>query len=133
MTLREQLIRHEGMQLYPYRDSVGKLTIGVGRNLDDRGISEEEALRMLDRDILEAAADLGRAFPIVEALDERRYEVLVNMCFNLGVTRLKGFSRMWGYIEVANFEMAADEMLDSRWARQVESRATELADIMRNG
>jgi len=133
MSLRNQLIRHEGLRLHPYRDSVGKLTIGVGRNLDDRGISEEEALRMLDRDILEAAEDLGRAFPIVESLDERRYEVLVNMCFNLGVRRLKGFRRMWGYIEVANFEMAADEMLDSRWARQVGSRAAELAGIMRNG
>ncbi|MET0105703.1 MAG: glycoside hydrolase family protein [Sedimenticola sp.] len=133
MSLTDQLIQHEGLRLKPYRDSVGKLTIGVGRNLDDRGITESEALILLENDILTASYDLVAAFPFVLDMDNARYEVLVNMCFNMGITRLKGFKRMWRYLEVGNYTMAAYEMLDSRWAKQVGSRAEELAEIMEHG
>jgi lysozyme len=133
MSLRDTLIRHEGLRLFPYKDSVGKLTIGVGRNLEDQGITEEEALYLLGNDILQAASDLGKAFPVVFALSQDRYEVLVNMAFNLGISRLSKFKRMWAAIEIGDFNKASEEMLTSKWAVQVGSRATELAEIMRYG
>ena len=132
MSLRDDLIRHEGLSLAPYEDSEGVLTIGVGRNLE-RGISKEEALFMLDNDIVHHARELGIAFPIVHGLSQERYEALVNMAFNLGIPRLSTFRKMWAAIQAGDFDKAADEMLDSKWARQVGYRATELAETMRNG
>lgn len=129
----QQLIRHEGLRLKPYRDTVGKLTIGVGRNLDDVGLTEEEALYLLRNDILKHAADLGAAFPGVHDLNANRYYALVNMTFNLGIGGLRKFKKMWACINVHDFDGAAREMLDSKWARQVGRRAEELAEIMRTG
>lgn len=132
-SLREQLIRHEGMELFPYEDTEGVLTIGVGRNLQDVGLSKGEALFLLDNDIARAYSDLVRVFPIVTSLSDARIGVLANMSFNLGVTRLRGFKRMWAAIEDNNFETAAAEMLDSKWATQVGARADELANTMLEG
>ncbi len=133
--LKEMLIRHEGLRLKPYRDSVGKLTIGVGRNLDDVGISEEEALYLLENDIrraekiaVECASSHGVLF---ESLPEDAQLVLIDMAFNLGY-KLKGFKKMFSALKRRDFDEAAWEMLDSRWARQVGKRATELAEIMRS-
>ena len=131
--LFDQLERHEGLKLKPYMDTVGKLTIGVGRNLDDVGISHAEAMLMLSNDVEIAENELRQRFPIVKQLDETRYLTLVNMCFNIGVTRLANFQKMWFAIENGDWATAADEMLDSKWARQVGQRATELSDQMRNG
>ena len=93
VSLRDDLIRHEGLMLTPYRDSEGVLTIGVGRNLEN-GITREEALYLLDNDIIRHAAELGQRFPVVHSLDQRRYEVLVNMAFNMGIPRLATFRKM---------------------------------------
>ena len=131
--LFEQLERHEGLKLKPYTDTVGKLTIGVGRNLDDVGISHGEAMLMLSNDVEVAEKELRQRFPIVKQLDETRYHVLVNMCFNMGVTRLAGFQQMWFAIEAQDWPKAALEMLDSKWARQVGNRAIELSTQMREG
>jgi lysozyme len=127
------LIRHEGMELKPYKDTVGKLTIGVGRNLDDRGISEEEAMYLLRNDIEIHARELADRFPVVRDLSGARYYVLVNMCFNIGIHRLAGFQRMWAAIDRHDYASASLEMLDSKWAKQVGKRAEELAEIMRVG
>ena len=88
MTIFDQLIRHEGLKLRLYRDTVGKATIGVGRNLDDVGIDRDEALQLLANDILRADAALRRACPWVEQLDQPRWNVLINMTLDRKSTRL---------------------------------------------
>ncbi|GAA3555925.1 glycoside hydrolase family protein [Marinobacter xestospongiae] len=132
--LLEQLQRHEGLRLKPYLDTAEppRQTIGYGRNLDDRGITEEEAGFMLDNDIDEVIADLER-MPLYLSLDDTRQVVLANMCFNLGLTRFLEFRRMLAALADRDWDRAADEMLDSKWARQVGDRADELADLMRRG
>jgi lysozyme len=131
--LRNQLIRHEGLRLTPYRCTAGKLTIGVGRNLDDNGISRDEAMTMLDNDIFASTQELYTRFPITLEMDHVRTLCLVNMLFNLGSSRLAKFKKMWAAIEQQDWEEAANQMLDSMWADQVGRRAVELADQMRTG
>lgn len=130
--LRELLIKHEGLRLKPYVDTVGKLTIGVGRNLDDVGISKDEALFMLDNDIEKCEAEL-KQFDWFNNLDEVRQIVLLDMAFNLGIPRLLKFKKTIQYIQDCDFENAAKEMLDSIWAKQVKGRALELSEMMRTG
>ena len=131
--LKAVLIRHEGLRLKPYRDTVGKLTIGVGRNLDDRGITKDEALYLLSNDINIVESELDRELPWWRYLDDIRQEVLVNMAFNMGLPKLKKFKRFLSALEKGNYETAADEMLASRWAIQVGRRADELSRAMREG
>lgn len=132
-TLREQLKRDEGLRLKPYADSVGKITIGYGRNLSDSGITQLEAADMLDHDIERHVSDLLRTFPFVIGLDAVRQIVLANMAFNMGVPTLAGFSQMWQAIKAGDYESAAREMLDSTWAQQVGDRAQRLASAMATG
>jgi lysozyme len=131
--LRAALLRDEGLRLAPYRDTVGKLTIGVGRNLDDVGISEAEARMMLDADIDAAIVDLVKAFHWFEALSDNRQHVLINMRFNLGMTRLLTFVNTLAAIKDGKYIAAANAMLESKWATQVGERAVRLADLMRKG
>ena len=127
MTLVDQLIRHEGLMLKPYRDSMGILTIGVGRNLDDVGITRDEAIMMLNHDIDTARADLARVFPWTQNLDPVRLDALTNMVFNLGIGRLRGFARMLLALQAGDWNEAAQQALDSKWAVQVGNRSKELA------
>lgn len=131
--LTEMLIRHEGVRYKPYRCIAGKLTIGVGRNLEDVGISEDEAIFLLKNDIARVGRELEGALSFWSNLSLDRQLVLLDMCFNLGLAGLIGFKRMLAAVESVNYEKAADEMLDSKWARQVGSRSTELAEMMRGG
>lgn len=131
--LREQLIRHEGVRLKPYRCTAGKLTIGVGRNLDDVGISKEEALYLLDNDIAKAESTLLQALPWVKDLDEQRRNVLINMTFNMGIDGLLGFKNTLSLIQAKRYEEAAKNMLQSKWAMQVGNRAVYLAKVMDTG
>lgn len=133
MTLQEQLIRDEGLSLKPYRDSVGKLTIGAGRNLDDVGVSREEALMLLANDIQNAEDRLAETFPWAPGLDTPRYSVLVNMTFNMGIGRLQGFKKFFAALQNKDWHRAAAEMLDSEWAKEVGPRATRLALQMETG
>ncbi len=133
MNIIKMLIRHEGLRLKPYKDSVGKLTIGVGRNLDDKGITKEEAMHLLLNDIYDTMSDLDRTLPWWRGLDEVRKAILINMCFNLGLPRLMTFRKMLKALEDRNYELAAKEMLDSKWAKQVGNRAIELSEMMRTG
>lgn len=133
MTLREQLIRDEGFSLKPYRDTVGRLTIGIGRNLDDRGISIEEADMLLNNDLLLVETGLNALLPQARELDEARRGVLLNMGFNMGLDGLLKFRRMLRAVEIRDYESAAREMLDSDWALQVGSRADRLSKQMTTG
>ena len=128
--VRDLLIIHEGMRLKPYKDSVGKLTIGVGRNLDDVGISRDEAMILLDNDITAAMDALDEALPWWRTLDVLRSRVLIDMAFNLGITRLLGFKQMIAALQAGQYDVAALQMLKSKWAEQVGSRAQTLAAMM---
>jgi len=130
--LRAMLIRQEALKLKPYRDSVGKLTIGVGRNLDDTGISEAEAYMMLDNDIVTYTTE-AKNLAVFAHLDSVRQDVLVNMVFNMGLPRVQGFKKMLAALEAGDWNVASAEMLDSKWASQVGNRALELAAMIRTG
>ena len=128
----ELLQLHEGLRTKPYLDTVGKLTIGYGRNLDDVGITPEEAKQMLRNDISEAIKQL-ETLTVFSKLDEVRRAVLIDMTFNLGFAGVLKFKKMWQAVESGNFDKAADEMLNSKWAAQVGRRAMRLSDMMRSG
>ena len=133
MSLIEQLKRHEGVKLKPYIDTVGKLTIGIGRNLDDVGISMIEAEFMLKHDIQAAEFELHHALPFARVMDGVRHDALVNMVFNMGINRFLKFKKTIAYLENAQYDEAATEMLDSKWANQVGYRAIELSEQIRTG
>lgn len=130
--LKEWLKKCEGFRGFPYRDTVGKLTIGYGRNLDDLGITEAEADLMLDNNIKECKALLS-AFFWYYSQEPAVQDALVNMCFNLGLKGLLGFKKMIYYLNEHNMPRAALEALDSKWAKQVGKRATDIALIIREG
>lgn len=132
--LQALLIEHEGLCLTAYRDSVlRKTTIGVGRNLDDKGISRDEAIMLLNRDIADAIDAARRLCPTYDALTHARRMVLVSMAFNLGERGLASFRRFLDAVQREAYDEAADEMLDSDWAQQVKGRAVALARMMRYG
>ena len=151
--LIESLKLHEGFRSKPYRDSVGKLTIGYGRNLDDvgltlaekeflgirsgkqlfDGISQKEAEVLLLNDITRAKVRLFTALPWVQKLDDVRQNVLIEMAFNLGVHGLLGFRNTLSAIEAGRFTDASKRMLRSKWAAQVGQRAVTLSEMMRTG
>jgi lysozyme len=132
LNLIDQLIRDEGIRLKPYRDSVGKLTIGVGRNLDDVGITKEEAVFLLHNDIRNSELYLSKWLPWTSNVDPIRRAVLVNMLFNMGGGILS-FKHMLALVQEGKYEDAADAMLNSKWAEQVGPRAARLAVQMRTG
>ena len=152
--LIEKLVVSEGLRLQVYKDTLGIDTIGIGRNLEDRGITKEEldwmdipnidvvyemgiteadAVYLATNDVQIVEEELVRAHPCVDRLDSVRQLILIDMAFNMGVPRLCKFKKMWAAVECNDFPTAAKEMLDSRWAKQVKGRATKLANAMHNG
>lgn len=131
--LQKQLVLHEGCRLKPYRCTSGKLTIGIGRNLDDVGISRDEAMVLLWNDISKAIAGVRTELPWFEQLDSIRQRVLVDMAVNLGIDGLLAFKQTLSAIASGDYDRAATEMLNSRWAGQVGERARRLARMMRTG
>ena len=154
---RDELVKmiaiHEGIVLNVYQDHLGIDTVGIGRNLEDRGITdgelsyinktmddtyeggltEEEAYYLCMNDIAIVEKELLENKPIVNQLNDVRQMVLVDMAFNMGVPRLKLFKNMWLAIEKVNYPLACEEMIDSRWASQVGNRAMKLSLAMKNG
>ena len=130
-TLEEQLLLHEGLRLKPYMDTVGKVTIGVGRNLTDVGLSHDEANMLLLNDI-DTATKIAQRWPWFDDLDRVRAKVVVDMAFNLG-PKLGLFKVFLASVEQRNWDLAADAMLHSEWAVQVPQRAKRLAAMMRTG
>lgn len=131
--LKQQLVRDEGERLKPYKDTVGKMTVGIGRNLDDVGISHNEAMVLLDNDVTRSASALFQAFPWAEHLDDARQGVLLNMAFNIGLDGLRNFKQTLALVEGQKWDDAAKAMLQSKWATQVGKRADRLAEQMRTG
>ena len=128
----EDMLRHqEGERLTAYVDSVGKTTIGIGRNLTDKGISAEESRMLFHRDVADAIEDVLHCFSCYPQLSRPRQLVLISMAFNLGRDRLSKFVRFIGAVHLGKYDEAAEEMLRSKWAEQVGTRAITLAHMMR--
>lgn len=132
-TARDMLRRDEGIRLKPYRDTRGKLTIGVGRNLDDDGITLAEADMLLDNDISAAMKQLSDMFPWWTSMTSTRQLVLLNMCFNLGIGGLAGFKQALSAMQAGDYVSAAKEMEASQWYFQTGARAARLVVMMLQG
>ena len=132
MTIEDDLIRDEGVKLKPYRDTAGKLTIGIGRNLDDVGISEQEARFLLSSDLERVRSQLSHEWPWWITRPESAQRGLMNMAFNLGIGGLSKFPRMLACLQAGDYHGAADAALDSLWAKQVGERANRIADLFRS-
>lgn len=130
--LRDWLIECEGLKLELYTDSVGKKSIGVGRNLDDRGISRKEALFLLEEDVAICLKEL-EVHPWYTRQPQGVREALINMCFNLGMPRLLTFKKMIAALDGGNLHQASLEALDSLWAKQVGQRAKDISARIRDG
>jgi lysozyme len=125
--LKVQLTRDEGLRLKPYTDTVGKLTIGVGRNLTDKGIAKIESDFLLENDLQQVLVAVDAALPWATALTEARRGVLMNMAFNMGIGGLLGFPKMLLHLRYGRYQEAAWELLNSKYAIQVGDRAKRLA------
>ncbi len=130
--IKQMLIKYEGLKLKPYRDSMGKLTIGIGRNLDDDGISDDEALFLLTNDIHRCELQL-KSYPWYIFQPPIVQKALINMCFNLGIDKLLGFKNMIAALNDKDYTRASLEALDSKWAIEVGRRAKDIALMIREG
>lgn len=128
----EHLEWAEGRRAYPYEDSVGKLTIGVGRNLEDRGLRPDEIDLMKKNDMAEAEREAS-GLPYWQKLGDIRRVVVADMVFNLGLSRFVGFVRTNEALAAGDYDRAAAEMIDSKWYRQTGRRAKRLVEVMRSG
>ncbi len=132
--LIDMLKRHEGYKRFPYEDSVyKKLTVGYGTNLDDRGISKDEAEFMLLNDIERITNELRSRISYWHKLSVTRRDVLVNMAYNLGLRGLFTFKKMFVALEMNDYDKTGDEIMNSKAAMQTGRRYLELAELMRGG
>ena len=135
--LTEQLRRDEGVKPAAYHDSMGWLTIGVGRLIDSRkpgaGLRPDEIDYLLRNDINDRVSALQRALPWFDRLNDARRGVLVNMAFQLGTAGLLGFKSTLALVERGQYAEAAEQMLKSKWANQTPARAKRLAEQMKTG
>ena len=131
--LKSLIEGHEARRKFPYRCSSDKLSIGVGRNLDDRGLTDEEIDFLFENDIEIAVSDCERLFTNWDSHNQARQYAMIDFLFNLGFSRAKGFTKMISAFNRGEYTHAAEELLDSRYARQVGERARTLASMIRNG
>jgi lysozyme len=133
--LLEMLKRHEGVRAHVYLCSAGYETIGVGRNISKSGmgLSDDEVDYLLQNDIVRVIKELSSEYRWFNSLDDVRKDAMIDISFNLGATRLRGFKRALAAMEVADYKMAAKEFLDSKWSRDVKGRATELCYMIEMG
>jgi len=131
--LLSDLIRDEGLKLKPYNCTAGKMTIGIGRNLSDRGITQTEAMYLCDNDIDISYAELHKNFLWFRDLDNKRQNAVINLHINLGLTRLSKFKKFLAAMTIKDYKVAAEELEDSLWFRQVGDRAKRIQDIILGG
>jgi lysozyme len=144
--LRDRLIREEGLRLFPYKDSRGNWTIGVGHNImsdpamlaridyyQHFGINNDYALQLLDADIASATESLLKYCPWVDSLDSVRQDVLIDMTFNMGIMKLLKFKNTLLLVQYGKYEEASEHMLKTPWADEVGLRADHLAEVMKTG
>lgn len=129
--LRHSLIKHEGFEKFPYIDTAGKITIGIGYNLSDRGISEDWINSRYLEDTNYFYNQLLN-LPWFENLNSDRQIILIDMCF-MGWKKFLEFTKMLEALAKYDFKTASQEMLNSEWADQVKSRALFLSHGMLTG
>ena len=129
------LKRHEGVRSHVYLCSAGYETIGVGRNISNTGMGlfDDEVDYLLENDIARVIKELSLEYPWFTDLDDVRKDAIIDISFNLGATRLRGFRLALAAMEVADYTLAAKEFLDSKWSRDVKGRAHELASMIETG
>jgi lysozyme len=132
--LQELLIKHEGLRLKPYRCTAGKLTIGVGHNLDDKGITETMAVFILNEDIVEVTHQCFMQIDCYRDLDQVRQDALANLAFNLGINGLLKFKNTLKAIAEKRWEDAEKGLLNSLWAKQVQKdRVDDICHMIKTG
>mgnify|MGYP005988215069 FL=1 len=129
----KQMRFHEGVKNKVYKDHLGIETIGVGRNLVDRGLSDEEVDYLLGNDITIVENELDNGLSWWRDLDEVRQRALADLAFNMGLPRLHGFVKMLDGLQRRDYHAAADELLDSKYAKQVGARSERVAQMIRTG
>ena len=129
----EQLKIDEGVRLMPYKDSVGKLTIGVGRNLTDDGISEDEMELLLKNDVNHAGVTAAFLFNFTDEISDARKAALCNLAFNLGEKTLSTFKTFIDFVLARNWPAAADDLIQTRYATEVGPRAQRICNTLRSG
>jgi lysozyme len=133
--LLEMLKRHEGVRSHVYLCSAGYETVGVGRNISKSGmgLSDDEVNYLLENDIVRVIKELSSEYPWFKDLDEVRKDAMIDISFNLGATKLRKFVLALDAMERADYKMASEEFLDSKWSRDVKGRATELCYMIEMG
>jgi lysozyme len=131
--LRDLIVGEESYRQFPYNDTTGHVTIGIGRNLTDRGVSFEESLQMLDNDVIYFTHRLDLNLDFFKDLNAARQMVLISMCFNLGLLGLLGFKKMIASLEQKDYNEASKEILNSKASEETGKRYEILAEIMRTG
>ena len=133
--LIEMLKLHEGVRSKVYMCSAGYETIGVGRNIAESGLglSDDEIEYLLNNDIKRVREELEDNYFWFAALNEVRQDAMIDISFNLGLTRLRGFVKALEAMSREQFDIAADEFMDSRWSQQVGNRAVEVTEMIRTG
>ena len=134
--LTNMLRRHEGVEKYVYKDHLGYDTIGVGRLVQadiGLGLSDDEIDYLLKNDIARVEAELEAEYSWFKNLDRNRKDAMIDISFNLGASRLRGFKKSLALMETGDYSAAAQEFLDSRWAEQVGNRAIEVTTMIETG
>ena len=121
--IKQMLIKHEGLVCSPYKCKANKLSIGVGRNLEANGISEDEAMYLLDNDINNTIAKLDKHWPVYKTFPDAAQMVCVDVVFNMGISTWLSFRKTRAYMELGEWEEAGKELLNSKYAQQVGRRA----------
>jgi lysozyme len=129
--LTESIKLHEGLRLHPYKCPSNKLTIGYGRNLEDKGLTTFEANLLLNNDIQEIYTQLKQQLPYFKDLKYIAQEILIEMAFQIGVSGLLKFKKTLHYLENKDYKNASIEMLNSKWAKQTPQRAKKLSNLMK--
>ena len=132
----EMLRKHEGVETHAYKCTANKTTIGVGRNIDPDGgigLSSDEINYLLASDVKRVNTELTGAFSWYRTLGTARKDAIMDMCFNMGLPRLMKFKKALAGMALGDYNEAATEFLDSRWAKQVGQRAVTVTDMIRSG
>ena len=133
--LIEMIKRHEGVKSKVYLCSAGYETIGVGRNISESGLglSDDEIDYLLENDIKRVQEELQDTYFWFGGLNDARQDAMVDICFNLGLTKLRGFTNALTAMSREQFDVAADEFMDIKWAKQVGMRAIRVTEMIRSG
>jgi lysozyme len=131
--LKKHLIQDEGLKAFPYVDTAGKTTIGIGRNLTDVGLSTTEIAFLYNSDVIRAITNLTLKLPWWRNLDNIRQIVMVNLCFNMGIATLLTFTTFLQLMQAMNYQAAATDLAGTAWHKQVGQRAIRLETMLRTG